>query len=769
MKWRANAVCVLAAMTVLISDLALSLPAESEHTRFWRQSEYSEFQRGTAKGVAVRSDGSLTPAPHFAPFADPNLAYLWALRLDSHGKLYAAGGSNAKVLRFGEKGAPTTVFESTELAAQSIIFDAQDNLYVGTSPDGKIYKVTPAGQKSVFFEPKTKYIWALAMDSNGTLFVATGDQGEVFAIGSDGKGKVFYKSDERHARSLAFDSHGNLLIGTDPSGLILRVEIQRKKSGEVEAGHSFVVYETDKKEVTSLVVGTDGNIYAAAIGEKSKTTPYVPPVVAPVGVPPAGAPNAQAALAAQAAAAAAPPVAVPFFPSLGGGSEVYRIAGDGSPESLWTSREDLVYSLGFSKDNRLLLGTGNHGTVIELGENRLFSNVANASSDQVTSLVSGAGGVLYVGTANPGKIFALGPGREKDGSYESAPFDAKIFSQWGKLTWSGENGGKGKLAFYVRSGNTSRPEKNWSEWSGPYSASGADRAACPAARFAQWKVVFSQADDEATPTVSWVSLAYLPKNVAPAIDGIVVQNPGIRIQGFAAPPAAPGAAAPVQIRMPQSPNAANPGATPFVAEASPRSPKVEPPPQGVEQKGYMSVVWTAHDDNEDELTYALYVRGEGEKNWRLLKDKIEQHHYSWDSTTMPDGAYYLKLVATDLPSNPAGQALTAERESERFEVDNSQPAIQNLRATAAKGAAGDITVTFEVHDPATAIARAEYSLDSGDWSVVFPKGDLSDSREESYEVPLRHLSPGEHTISVQAADRNENETSSKITFTVAEK
>ncbi len=769
MKWRANAVCVLAAMTVLISDLALSLPAESEHTRFWRQSEYSEFQRGTAKGVAVRSDGSLTPAPHFAPFADPNLAYLWALRLDSHGKLYAAGGSNAKVLRFDEKGAPTTVFESTELAAQSILFDAQDNLYVGTSPDGKIYKVTPAGQKTVFFEPKTKYIWALAMDSSGTLFVATGDQGEVFAVASDGKGKVFYKSDERHARSLAFDSHGNLLIGTDPSGLILRVEIQRKKSGEAEAGHAFVVYETDKKEVTSLLAGTDGNIYAAAIGEKSKTTPYVPPVVAPVGVPAAGAPNAQAALAAQAAAAAAPPVAIPFFPNLGGGSEVYRIAADGSPESLWTSREDLVYSLGFSKDGRLLLGTGNHGTVIELGENRLFSNVANASSDQVTSLVSGAGGVLYVGTANPGKIFALGPGREKDGSYESAPFDAKIFSQWGKLTWSAENGGKGKLAFYVRSGNTSRPEKNWSEWAGPYSASGADRAACPAARFAQWKVVFSHTDDEATPTVSWVSLAYLPKNVAPAIDGIVVQNPGIRIQGFAAPPAAPGAAAPVQIRMPQSPNAANPGATPFVAEASPRSPKVEPPPQGVEQKGYMSVVWTAHDDNEDELTFALYVRGEGEKNWRLLKDKIEQHHYSWDSTTMPDGAYYLKLVATDLPSNPAGQALTAERESERFEVDNSQPAIQNLRATAAKGAAGDIAVTFEVHDPATAIARAEYSLDSGDWSVVFPKGDLSDSREESYEVALRHLSPGEHTISVQAADRNENETSSKITFTVAEK
>jgi sugar lactone lactonase YvrE len=767
MKWRANAVCALAAMTVLICELALTIPAESEHTHFWRQSEYSEFQRGTAKGVAIRSDGSLTPAPRFAPFADPNLAYLWALRLDSHGTLFAAGGSNAKVLRFDAKGAPTTVFESPELAAQSILFDAQDNLYVATSPDGKIYKVTPAGQKSTFFDPKTKYIWSLAMDSSGTLFVATGDQGQVYAVGSDGNGKVFYKSDERHARSLALDSKGNLLIGTDPSGLILRVEIQRKKSGEVEAGRSFVLYETDKKEVTSLLAASDGNIYASAIGEKPKTAPYVPPA-APAVVPPVIAGNAQGGLGA--APAAVPPITIPFFPSLGGGSEVYRIAADGSPESIWSSRDDLVYSLGFAKDQRLLLGTGNHGTVIELGENRIFSTVANASSDQVTSLVSGAGGVLYVGTANPGKIFALGPGREKDGSYESAPFDAKIFSQWGRLTWSGENGSeKGKLAFYVRSGNTSRPENNWSDWSGPYSSSGADKVTCPPARFAQWKVVFSQTDDAATPTVSWVSLAYLPKNVAPVIDGIVVQNPGIRIQGFAAPPAAPGTSAPVQIRMPQAPNSVTPGAAPYVAEATSRTPKVEAPPQGVEQKGYMSVVWTSHDDNDDDLTFTLYIRGEGEKNWRSLKDKIDQHHYSWDSTTLPDGAYYLKLVASDSPSNPSDQALSATRESERFEVDNSQPEILNLRAAASKGTSGDYTVTFDVRDPAIPVARAEYSLDSGDWSLIFPKGDLSDSREESYELSLRHLTPGEHTISVRAADRNENVTSSKITITVGGK
>src|SRR5215469_6687155 len=219
----------LTAACLLASSLA-PIVSYAEHTRFWRQTDYNEFEKGTAKGVALRSDGKLMPAPKFTSFSDPNVAYLWALRLDSKERLYAAGGSDAKVMRFDDAGKPTTVFESSELAAQAIVFDSHDNLYVGTSPDGKVYKVTPEGAKSVFFEPKTKYIWALAADSNGSLFVATGDSGQIFVVTPDGKGQLFYQSDERHARSLALDPRENLLIGTDPDGLLLRVEIVRESA-----------------------------------------------------------------------------------------------------------------------------------------------------------------------------------------------------------------------------------------------------------------------------------------------------------------------------------------------------------------------------------------------------------------------------------------------------------------------------------------------------------------------------------------------------------
>src|ERR1700691_1155841 len=100
MKIRMCAVCLLAASGAIGGILGLSSAANGEHTRFWRQTDYADFEKGTRKGVALRSDGWLAPAPHFAQFADPTLAYLWQVRIDSRGRLYAAGGSYAKVVRF---------------------------------------------------------------------------------------------------------------------------------------------------------------------------------------------------------------------------------------------------------------------------------------------------------------------------------------------------------------------------------------------------------------------------------------------------------------------------------------------------------------------------------------------------------------------------------------------------------------------------------------------------------------------------------------------
>src|SRR5579863_712880 len=222
-------------LVVAAGFLVSVLPAAAEHTRFWRQSDYDAFQKGDAKGVALRSDGKIVLAPKFAPFADASLAYLWSLRLDSHGNLYAAGGSNAKIVKFDNAGKPTTVFESQDMTAQALVFDKNDNFYVATAPDGKVYKVTPGGAKSVFFDPKTKYIWDLALGPDGTLFVATGDPGKIFAVDANGNSQLFYNAEETHIRSLILDGKGNLLAGTEPNGLVLRIALAAPSNASPDA------------------------------------------------------------------------------------------------------------------------------------------------------------------------------------------------------------------------------------------------------------------------------------------------------------------------------------------------------------------------------------------------------------------------------------------------------------------------------------------------------------------------------------------------------
>jgi hypothetical protein len=761
MNRRTTWVCLLAAALLLVA------PAWAEHTHFWRQSDYSDFQKGTPDGVALRSDGKLTPAPRFAPYADSNMAYLYMLRIDLKGQLYGAGGSDAKVVRFVAAGKPVTVFESPELAAQTIAFDAQNNLYVGTSPDGKVYKVTADGKRTVFFDPKAKYIWAMAFDSTGTLFVATGDRGEVFTVAPDGAGKLLYKSDERHARCIAFDSKENLLIGTDPTGQIIRVNLSRKANAPPVATSGFILYETDKKEVTSLLMDPHGVLYASAIGDKPQPTPGPggPPAV-PIPPPPVNPPANGANVAPQ---PTPPPPGSPavFFATINGGASVVRINPDGSPEEIWSSRQELIYSMTFSPAGKLWLGTGNTGALIEIDGNGLFAKIAKAPSAQITGFIPVQGGLIYAATANPGRVFSIGPGFADKGSFESDTFDAHIFSHWGRLSWFGEHAtAPGKVAFYARSGNTSRPEQSWSAWTGPYKNAAGETVACPPARFIQYKVEFLDSDAGGPPEVSWVSVAYQPSNVAPEIDAIQMQDPGVRVQGYgaggAATPPAP------QVHPPQKPSdAANANPQPGAGDSAARVQRPEPPVQGLADKGYQSVVWIAHDDNDDDLLFSVYYRGEGQKNWLLLKDKIDQHFYAWDTTTLPDGAYYVKVVATDSPSNPPADALTAEKESDRFEVNNAQPEIRDLRAETKGQPRGTVRIRFDAHSPHSELSKLEYNLDAGTWLPVFPVGLLTDGPEETYDFPVADLSAGEHTIAVRASDRFDNVTVSKITFTVA--
>ena len=743
--------------------------AFAEHTRNWRQSTYEEFLKGTAHGVAVRSDGRLELAPKFTLLADADASYLWSLRVDSRGTLYAAGGSPAKVFRFDASGKPTTVFESTDLSAQAVAFDSKGTLYVATSPDGKVYRVSSSGEKTVFFDPKTKYIWDLAFGSDGTLYVATGDKGQIFAVAPDGKSQLFYASDEAHIRVLAFDKNSNLLAGTEPSGRVLRVtrlankadRKNAKSKDEEAAAEGFVLYETGKREVTALAVAPDGNIYVSAIGEKQHALQTPTTVI----TSPQGTTTITGAISVSGQQGAPSSPFIPFPPALS--SSIYRITADGAPEELWNSRDEVVYALALNSDGRLLAGTGNSGALLAIDGRGVFAQLAKSGSAQITGIARDGNGKIFLCTANPGKVFSVGPEYEPEGTYESRSFDTQLFSQWGRMDWwspppagpakASTKNSDPRLEFFVRSGNTEDPGKEWSRWFGPYSAVGS-RVECPSARFVQWKAVIH--DGRPGDGIDWVSLAYLPRNVAPVIDAIALQDPGVRAQGN--PIIQIGQPSNVTLKMPQTANPAG------ITISSGTPPKFEAPPQGFAQKGFQSVIWSSHDDNDDELRFAVYYRAEGETTWKLLKEKLDQKFYAWDTTSFADGAYYLRIVASDEPSNPPDKALTTERESERFIVDNTPPVVEGLAVSPAARTdkPGSIILKFAARDTTSAIERAQYSVDGADWVLAAPLGGISDALEERYEITIPSLPPGEHSFAVRAYDRFENVGSAKTVLNV---
>jgi hypothetical protein len=181
------------------------------------------------------------------------------------------------------------------------------------------------------------------------------------------------------------------------------------------------------------------------------------------------------------------------------------------------------------------------------------------------------------------------------------------------------------------------------------------------------------------------------------------------------------------------------------------SQRFEAPPAAMRDRDSIAVRWAAHDDNDDDLVYSLYYRGDGESRWKLLKSDISDRFYSFDAALLPDGGYTIKVVASDALSHSPEEALTAEKESAHFDVDTTPPHIQDLNG-AVDG--GELHITFRANDNFSAIKRAEYSVDAGDWHFVEPVGRLSDAKQENYDfaIPLPAANSTAAKVSGPAAD-----------------
>lgn len=716
---------------------ALAAGLSAVETRLWEHSSPADFEKGTLEGLALRSDGRLMLAPQVRQILDASAAYLWALAVDSKGNLYAGGGSPgggaAKLFRIAPDGSTETFAEIEGFEIQALAVDRQDRLYAATSPDGKVYRIGRQGKPEVLYEPRTKYIWALAINRKGELFVGTGEPGQIHRVTPSGQGALFAETEETHVRSLAVDAADNLIAGTEPGGLVLRL---------APDGAPFVLHQAAKREVTAVAAGRDGSIYAAAVGDKQ---PLAPPTLQPVPPAPAAQPQQTGATPAPAAtplersqAPAAPPAPL-IRPSVTGGSEVIRIDAEGFPRTVWTDSREIVYSLTITPGGELLIGTGDEGKLYRLEAPRLYTLLARIPPKQITSLVASPDGRIFAATGNVGRVYQFGAGLTARGTFESPALNADFFSYWGALRYTGASHG-GSILFETRSGNLERPHRNWSPWAKVELAGTSGRIASPPARFLQYRLTLASSGGR-SPEVRRIEIAYLNRNVAPEISRIALAPPNYRF-----PPRSLTVSSPKTLNLP-----------PLAESRSPAPPKpvAVTPAQSVQYaKGYLSARWLAGDDNGDELTFKVEIRGAAESVWKLLQDELSEPYVSWDSTAFPDGEYLLRVTVSDRKSNAPDKALSAELVSEPFLIDNTPPEISGL---AASRGSRTIRIHWVASDALSPIQRAEYSVNGGEWRLAEPVGRLTDSPRLEFSVELDPPAGGAQTIAVRVTDQFDNQ------------
>jgi hypothetical protein len=773
----------LSALAALLTIIA-SLPASAQGTHLWTQSRLEEFEKGTPQGVALTSDGHLRTGPGLTELLTTPATYVWSVAVDKSGTAYVGTASPATVLRVGPDGKPFTLFETKDLSVQVVRLGPDGALYAATLPSGKVYRLKPdaiakqddsgldgKGATVVFdaaildgaaaadgkatgksaggkagadksadkssdksetkSEAQSHYIWEMTFDAAGRLYIAIGGPAAIYRVDPAKPGvkpELFFKSDEEHIRSLAWDVKGNLIAGSDGSGLVYRISPQ---------GKGYVLFEAPRREITSVAVAANGTIYAASVGNKSHN-PLPPLPVQGVGSLTITIVQPGSLEAANTSAA------------LPEGSEIYALVEGHAPRKLWAGKDEIVYALAAQTDGLLAL-TGNRGRVFKIADDGSYADIAHLESQQGLSLAVATDAVL-IGTGNTGKLCRLAATAASH-EYASDVLDAGALARFGRVE---VEPGSANFELFTRSGNVEQPARGWSDWQ-PLAA---NAVASPAGRFLQWKAVL-----RANGTLGSVGVNYLPVNAVPVVDDLVVV-PGARLIGQGQPPSQ---SATVNISF------GSPGQNAAVVDDGSSS----APLQGAKDRTAVTVRWAAHDDNGDELTYALYLKGDGETVWRLLKDKLTEKAYSFDADLIPDGGYQIKVVASDAPSHTPGDALTSDKISERFEVDTTSPVVSALKATGepvdceGSHCPRSFRVSFDADDAVSPIARAEYSLDAGPWQYIEPVGKLSDSRHEHYDLRIfLDVVAGktsEHLVAVRVYDRHDNVGVAKTVIAAEEK
>jgi hypothetical protein len=620
--------------------------------------------------------------------------------------------------------------------------------------------------------PGAANVWALAETKDGVLYAATGDEGKIFRVEGDVCKEVYAGKDSQVLSLVAADD-GSVFAGTGPGGKILRLTAKgvetvaegletyvwalaydadekalfaatgpKGKVYKIDAkGRSTVFYATKQEHVLCLALGPKGTLYAGTdkgglvyrIGADGKGfvvfhahQTEVRSLLVTDGAVFAG---TSAPLARKSSSFSIGKTGFddikPFGPA-GGENSLYRIAADGTSREVYRDKT-MILSL-LRHGDQLIIGTGMQGQLLAVNEKtKERSEIARLETGTIHCLLQRANGSIVLGTGDPGKLYVLENTYANKGTAVSEVLDAKMPARWGAMTWKSPGthpwlkpadvvpGGPlapRVVSVAVRAGNIAEPDDTWSPWSEEQTDPATAKALAPVARYFQYRVTLATAVPQESLTFSDFTLRYQTVNQAPEIASLDV---------------------------------------PDLDATNLDNPKK------------LKLKWSASDPNDDELTFALWFKKDGWKEWVLLEDNLDKNNYEWDTTGVPSGVYQVKVVASDRKDNAAEDCLSAERISAPVPVAHVPPTV-NLKLVKIDGDRATFEATAT--DPLVRLTEASFAVNGKKWANVFPTDGLFDSKTENFRFQTEALRPGTYVVVLRVRDAAGNYGSGDVVFAI---
>ncbi len=330
------------------------------------------FGEARMSGVSLDADGVVAPGPSLHSLLNDAGAQVWSLAIAGDGTIYAGSGSDGGIYRIrGDRGERAAA--SAEYEVFAVHATREGRIFAAGAPNATIVELKADDTLSTLFDSPEQVAWSILSAPDGGLYVATGEKGRIYLISRDGSASIVHRSEEGHLMSMALLADGKLAVGTAGRGLLLEID--------PAAGRSRVLHDSQSDEVTRVAAAASGDIFFAVGRSTRAGGPMAPPGEdAPkddegsrTGENPSLWRRTPEGLVTevwrspdQTIHALIAEEGGDLLVGTGGPAGLYRVTPRGEATLLWRPEEGQVLSIAVAKGS-IYVGTGNPGRVYRLG------------------------------------------------------------------------------------------------------------------------------------------------------------------------------------------------------------------------------------------------------------------------------------------------------------------------------------------------------------------------------------------------------------------